>query len=251
MRLFIIGVTALFACVIVFTPATNANERSAQKAVQRGGAGGNIADQLNHEQLSPAALHSTASPTSGTAGEEVGILFLRGDGGDPNELRDDGLDNLIFIARRNGAGRIYRNGREVEINLAVMESVGQIAVAQFSASTGRQIATSSLPATAQSALNRFQANGTAPRVIFAHIANREDTAKVAEERAAKILSLQSSAAGGDQKDILEVVKTAMRIFGLKSDVCDTSPDPRCDLPGVREAFAEIRRGEALQQASVR
>ena len=247
MRTSIAGPAVLFGYIaILLIPGTSANEFKTHSSAQK-----YTAEQLNREQLAWPTSGLASSRNSAGAAEEVGILFLRGDGGDPNELRDDGLDNLIFIARRNGAGRIYRNGREVEINPAVMESVGQIAVAQFSASTGRQIATSSLPATAQSALNRFQANGTAPRVIFAHIANREDTAKVAEERAAKILSLQSSAAGGDQKDILAVVKMAMRIFGLKSDVCDTSPDPRCDLPGVREAFAEIRREEALQQASVR
>jgi hypothetical protein len=42
---------------------------------------------------------------------------------------------------------------------------------------------------------------------------------------------------------------AMRTFELKSDVCDNSLDARCNRPGVREAFAQIKREEALQRAS--
>jgi hypothetical protein len=41
----------------------------------------------------------------------------------------------------------------------------------------------------------------------------------------------------------------MRIFELKSDVCDNSLDARRNRPGVREAFAQIKREEALQRAS--
>jgi hypothetical protein len=40
---------------------------------------------------------------------------------------------------------------------------------------------------------------------------------------------------------------AMRMFDLKSDACDNSLDSRCDQPGVREAFAQIKREETLQQ----
>src|ERR1700731_2103178 len=44
--------------------------------------------------------------------EEVGILLLRGDAGDPKGLRLEALDNLVFIARRNGAGNAYQHGKE-------------------------------------------------------------------------------------------------------------------------------------------
>jgi hypothetical protein len=44
---------------------------------------------------------------------------------------------------------------------------------------------------------------------------------------------------------------AMQMFGIKSDACDDTPDPRCNEPGVREAFAQIKREEAQQHASAR
>jgi len=50
-------------------------------------------------------------------------------------------------------------------------------------------------------------------------------------------------------DTVERVRRAMRIFELKSDVCDNSLDARCNRPGVRDAFAQIKREEALQRAS--
>jgi len=41
------------------------------------------------------------------------------------------------------------------------------------------------------------------------------------------------------------------MFDLKSDACDNSLDSRCDQPGVREAFAQIKREEALQRTAAR
>jgi len=49
--------------------------------------------------------------------------------------------------------------------------------------------------------------------------------------------------------MVELVRTAMLTFGLKSDACDVSGDARCDRPGVREAFAQIKRDEAIQWTS--
>lgn len=46
--------------------------------------------------------------------------------------------------------------------------------------------------------------------------------------------------------MVDLVKAAMLVFGLKSDARDTLGDPRCDHPGVREAFAQIKREEAAQ-----
>jgi hypothetical protein len=49
--------------------------------------------------------------------------------------------------------------------------------------------------------------------------------------------------------MVALVKTAMQMFGLKSDACDNSEDVRCNEPGVRDAFAQIKREEAQQRAS--
>jgi hypothetical protein len=159
---------------------------------------------------------------------------------------------LVFVARENGAGHVYQNGKEVDLNPALIESIRQIAAAQFGAAAEKtQAALSALPTTALSALDRGAVSGMTPRVMFAHVINRDDTARVSEQRAAKILALQEPKAGGEQKDVLEVLRMAMRLFGLKSDACDTSADTRCELPGVREAFATIKGEEARQRTSGR
>jgi hypothetical protein len=234
---------------ILVISATNTVEVPAQNFVAESNAD-KIADQLNRQQLSRGSVGSVPLSGGGRA-DEVGILFLRGDGGDPNALRLEATDNLVFVARQNGAGHVYQNGKEVELNPAVMESISEIAAAHF-ADVGKTQATSpALPTTALSALDRVKASGITPRVTFAHVINRDDTARVSEHRAVKILALREPSAGGEQKDVLEAVRTVMRLFGLRSDVCDTSADPRCDLPGVREAFATIKREETLQRASDR
>src|SRR3954447_5146289 len=105
-----------------------------------------IANRLNHKQLSeikreqfsPAAVGSPKSVKSYTDLTEIGILFLRGDGGDPKALRVDDA-TLMYVTGRTGVGRTYQNGREVEINPDIKESAGQIAMQQFLAPAGAKL----------------------------------------------------------------------------------------------------------------
>src|SRR5438093_421915 len=83
-----------------------------------------------------------------------------------------------------------------------------------------------VPAAAQEALRQFQGSGAAPRILFSHATSRKDTGWVSDKRAAKILAMEISAAA--QHDLVALVKTAMQMFGLKSDACDNSLDSRCD-----------------------
>jgi len=209
-----------------------------------------VADSLNHRQLALAATPVAQSSPAAAAAEDVGILFLRSDGGDPQQLRADDRSNLVFIARRNGDGRAYRNGREVEINPVLKESAGQIAVAQFGGPADTEVPLSRLSAAAQEALRQFQGNGTTPRILYSHLASRTDTGGVSDWRAAKILAMEATAQR-DQKDLVPLIKMAMQMFDLKSDACDNSLDSRCDEPGVREAFAQIKREEAQQRTAAR
>ena len=103
---------------------------------------------------------SQASPgtSASLAANQVGILFLRGDGGDPKGLRVES-DSLVFIAVRNGSGSVYQNGHAVDVDPAIQESAGQIAVALFRASVGTPVPISDLPAPAQKALSRFSETG--------------------------------------------------------------------------------------------
>jgi len=243
---------ALLGCVITcITLGAPAAEIAHNKNTQN-----SIANRLNHKQLSEikreqfssATFGSPKSARLGTNFTEIGILFLRGDGGDPKALRvDEGT--LMYIAGRTGEGLTYQNGREVEIDPAVKESAGQIAMQQFLAPTGAQLLIKELPATAQEALTRFAEGRATPRVMFARVASREDTAKAAEARAKKIQVMAASLNTAHPRDMVELVRTAMRTFGFKSDACDGSSDWRCDQPGVREAFAQIKREEALQLTS--
>jgi hypothetical protein len=233
---------------IVMAPAANA-QAIHQDPMQQASIGPDLTGQLNRAQPSGPAAPAATGPTANVpaAPEEVGILFLRADGGDPQELRADGGSTLVFVARRNGEGRAYRNGREVGLEAAVKESAAEIALAQFSAATSGEIAVSALPATAQAALRQYPAAGAPLRIVFSHMTNRADTGRVSDQRAAKILALETSGNAG--KNIVALVKTAMQVFGLKSDACDNSEDARCNEPGVREAFAQIKREEAQQRAS--
>jgi hypothetical protein len=234
------GAVLLAWIAIFMVPAVNASEPA------RDG----VADSLNHRQLALAATPGAYSSPAAAAAEDVGILFLRSDGGDPQQLRADDRSNLVFIARRNGDGRAYRNGREVEINPILKESAGQIAVAQFGGPAGIEVPLSRLPAAAQEALRQFQGNGTTPHILYSHLASRTDTGRVSDWRAAKILAMEATAQR-DQKDLVHLIRMAMQMFDLKSDACDNSLDSRCDEPGVREAFAQIKREEALQRTAAR
>jgi hypothetical protein len=82
--------------------------------------------------------------------------------------------------------------------------------------------------------------------LYSHLTSRTDTGRVSDWRAAKILAMEASAQR-DQADLVNLIRMAMRMFDLKSDACDNSLDSRCDQPGVREAFAQIKREETLQQ----
>ena len=241
------GAALLVLIVILAVPVANASEQGRHDPDRVVNAAGDNAGRVNRQQLS-LAVGLSAKPATA---EPVGILFLRSDGGDPKELRIDDRDNFIFIARRNGEGRAYRNGREVELNPVVKESAGQIAVAQFGAPVGGEVPPSRLPATAQSALSQFAGSGITPQIVFSHVTSRQDTGRVSDKMAAKMLAMAASARPGDQNRTVELVKMAMQMFGIKSDACDDTPDPRCNEPGVREAFAQIKREEAQQHASAR
>jgi hypothetical protein len=234
----------LLAWIAIFTaPSVDAAEPA-----RDAGAKADAADRLNHQQAALAATPQAQPSRSSGVTEDVGVLFLRSDGGDPQELRIDDPSNLIFVARRNGEGRAYWNGREIDINPALRESAGQIAVAQFGSASG-EIPLSRLPGTAQDALRQFQGNSAAARVLYAHATSRKDTGWVSDKRATKILAMEASANG--RTDLVALIKTAMRMFDLKSDACDNSADSRCDQPGVRDAFAQIKREEVLQRTAAR
>ena len=245
------GAALLVLTMILALPAANASERDRHDPDRVVSAGGEAGGRSNRQQLSLAVGPSAKSPTAGATTEQVGILFLRSDGGDPKDLRIDDGGNFIFIARRNGEGRAYRNGREVELNPLVKESAGQIAVALFGALVGSGVPPSRLPAAAQNALSQFAGSGITPQILFSHAASRADTGRVSDKMAAKMLAMAASAQPGDQNRTVELVRMAMSMFGLKSDACDNSLDSRCNEPGVREAFAQIKREEAVQHASAR
>jgi hypothetical protein len=236
------GGAVLLAWIAIFM----APPASAAEPAREVGAQNDIADRLNHQQA--AAAPAAYLPRYGAAAEDVGILFLRSDGGDPQELRVDDRSNLVFIARPNGEGRAYRYGREVDINPPLRESAAQIAVAQFGKAAGTEIPLSQLPVAAQEAVRQFQGGGTV-RVLYAHVTSRKDTGWVSDQRATKILAMEAS--GNGRKDLVALIKMAMSMFDLKSDACDNSQDSRCDQPGVREAFAQIKREEALQRTAAR
>ena len=234
---------ALCSCTLLVSMlAANASDLP-----DRSQTGGAISNQPNRNQLLRAFKASLGTSTrSSLATDQVGILFMRGDGGDPKELRVAD-DTLVLIAARDGSSNVYRNGHLVEVDPAIQESAGQIAVAMFRASAGAQVPISELPVPAQKALSRFSETGVNPRVMFARITNREDTAKVSDIRAIQIRSFDASARVANRTDMVDLVRTAMRTFGLKSDVCDNSVDARCNEPGVRGAFAQIKREEAFQR----
>jgi hypothetical protein len=240
--------TILLCCAINFIAlSATAGEVSQLKNTPN-----NIAKRLNREQLSwiakeqsfPTAVDSLEPGKLDVDGAEIGIVFLRGDGGDPKGLQADDTA-LMYIQGRSGEGRTYLNGREVEIHPAVKESVRQIATQQFRvpASVPR---ISELPAMAQAAVTRFAEGRVIPRLMFARVTSREDTARVSDKRVSEVLAMEGSARAAHPSNMVDLVRKAMLMFGLKSDVCDKSDDARCNRPGVREAFAQIKQEEALQ-----
>src|SRR3954451_23056022 len=105
---------ALLGCVIICISLAAA----AGETVHKMDARNNIANRLNREELSwlkqgqfsQAPVVPPKSARLPTDGAEIGILFLRGDGGDPKELRVDD-STLVYIVGRTGEGRTYQNGR--------------------------------------------------------------------------------------------------------------------------------------------
>jgi hypothetical protein len=177
--------------------------------------------------------------------QEIGLLYFKGDGGDPNALRLDGDGFIICVASRDGGGRFFQSGREVQINPAVQESVRQIAKSQFGPFAMTATPMALLPNSAQRVLAQLRI-GPPFRVVFSHAVNRVDAGKASENLAAKILAMENSSRDADRPHMLELVRTVMRMYGLKSNACDNSTDNRCNRPGVREAFAQIKREEIAQ-----
>ena len=150
---------ALFGCTsLVLMLTANASDLP-----DRSRPYGETSSQLSRSQISgtPRASPGTATSSS-LATNQVGILFLRGDGGDPKELQVEN-DTLVFIAVRDGSGSVYQNGYTVDLDPAIQASAGQIAVALFQASAGTPVPISDLPAPAQMALSRFSETSAKPR----------------------------------------------------------------------------------------
>jgi hypothetical protein len=234
-------VAALFGCSsLVLMLAANANDLPDRSRAY------GASSQLSRSQISGTSRTPSGTSTSSSfATTQVGILFLRGDGGDPKKLQVES-DTLVFIAVQDGSGRIYQNGYAIDVDPAIQESAGQIALGLFRASAGTPVPISDLPVPAQKALSRFSETDAKPRVMFAQTTSREDTAKVSDIRATKILALDASSRAPNRTGMVDFVRSAMHTFGLKSDVCDNSTDARCNRLGVREAFAQIKREEALR-----
>jgi hypothetical protein len=172
---------------------------------------------------------------------DLGIVVFRGDGSDPKGLSIQDPNSLIYVGMRDGNGRVYGQGREIQINPAIKESVKRIAWAQFSHRTDRNISSLTIPAPVQEALKQAASGASAPRLVFFHVTTREDTSGVADMFSAT--ALQS----GDHGGMVGFVRLMMQMYDLKPNVCDNNPDPRCDRPGVREAFLQIKREDASRR----
>jgi len=217
----------------------------------------NVANQPNRGHLAHyknrrAASAKTARARSISApdpipADVVSIVVFRGDGGDPRGLRIDDPANFIYaVSGIGGEDHVYQNGREVRINPMLRKGVKQIALSERGA-LDTALPAATFPPSLAAVLSQFGTNGVAPREVRVHIVTRQDTARVADAQAREMLALEAQAqvalAHGQMR---ELVKMVMRNYGLKSDACDNSRDERCDRPGVREAFAEIKREEAGQ-----
>src|SRR5689334_1290426 len=85
------SIAVLAWLAIVLAPAADA-QAIHQDPMQQASIGPDLTGRLNGAQPSgpaAAAAGPTANVPAGVAAEEVGILFLRADGGDPKELRAD------------------------------------------------------------------------------------------------------------------------------------------------------------------
>src|SRR5207244_3994421 len=104
---------------------------------------------------------------------------------------------------------------EVGLNPLLRESAAQIAVAQFGERVGAEVPLSGLPAMAQIALSQFAGRGITPHIVFSHVTSRQDTGRVSDKIAAKMLAMAASARPGDQNRTVELVRMAMQMFGTK------------------------------------
>src|SRR5438045_7188408 len=145
------GCTSLVFCTsLVLMLTANASDLP-----DRSRAYGVTSSQLSRSQISGTPRASPGTSTSSSlATNQVGILFLRGDGGDPKELQVEN-DTLVYIAVRDGSGSVYQNGYAVGLDPALPASAGQIAVALFQASADKAIPISDLPLPAHKALIHF------------------------------------------------------------------------------------------------
>ena len=103
---------------------------------------------------------------------------------------------------------------------------------------------------AKQALVWFLEGRATPKVMFARVTSREDTARVSELRATKILITGASLKAAHPTDVVELVRTAMLIFGSSPTRAIERVIRVATTPGVREAFAQIKHEEALQRASI-
>jgi hypothetical protein len=192
-------------------------------------------------RLAAAASPPVINPLLDNGTNDLGIVVFRSDGSDPKGLSTEDPNSLIYVGMRNGNGRVYGQGREIQINPAVKESVKRIARAQFNLRTDGNISPLTLPATAQEAVKQARSGGSAPRLVFFHVTTREDTFSIAEVFSATVSQ------SGDHGGMVGLVRLMMQMYDLKSNACDNNPDPRCDRPGVREAFLQIKREEASRR----
>jgi hypothetical protein len=198
-------------------------------------------------RLAAAASLPVINPVADGRTNDLGIVVFRSDGSDPKGLSTEDPNSLIYVGMRNGTGRVYGQGREIQINPAIRESVKRIAGVQFDLRTDGNISSLSLPAPAQDAVKQVRSSGSVPRLVFFHVATREDTSSIAEMFAATVSVIEKSLQSGDHSGMVGFVRQMMQMYELKSSACDNNPDPRCERPGVREAFLQIKREEASRR----
>src|SRR5262249_16599752 len=137
----------LFGCISILLPLVT----TAGELPDRTRARGDSAAKLNRQQLSRTSREQLAKPAKSTSpGEQIGILFLRGDGGDPKEVQV-GEDTLVLVTARDGSSQLYQNGRPIDVQPAIQASASQIAVGLFRSTEGAHVPLSELPMPARQA----------------------------------------------------------------------------------------------------
>src|SRR5437016_3718779 len=126
------------------------------------------------------------------AGAVLSIVVFRGDGGDPGQLRIDDPANFTYARSGFGEDHVYQNGREVQINAALRETVKQIALRELGTPRA-DLPAATRPPSYAALLGRFATNGLPPSDVRAHIVTRQDTARAAELQAREMLALEAKA----------------------------------------------------------